>query len=344
METLTNKTQRDISFDIMKFLAIFLVVYAHGLQHFIYHMNSFSEDVVWREIQSFHMPLFMTIAGYFAVQSMNMTPLNFVRKKAVTLLLPCVIWQIIAFPLSNSSSIIEFFNLCVVNFWFLKSVFVCYILAYLTFLLFRGLSFPNNSQLLMWGGIFLIGTMFIPLFDLPRMYPCFLLGMMIKKSKLTESCYMPIILLLALIVFVVLSYIWCNDSNIWTSSISLMNALLGNNSWYDFSYNYIMKLAIGFAGSMLIITALKLLLPKQHKKIFDMLAKVGSRTLGIYILQTYLLERIMSRFISLEASVFNYVVGIPLISSAVIVICYYMILVIEKNKYCALLLLGKLNR
>lgn len=84
--------KRLVYLDLCKVLAMFLVVWGHAIQHFIYGMEGFAHDAVWRSIQSFHMPLFMMIAGYFSSSSMKLSFWDIVMKKAKQLILPCVSW------------------------------------------------------------------------------------------------------------------------------------------------------------------------------------------------------------------------------------------------------------
>ena len=58
--------QRILYWDVIKFFAIFLVVYGHAIQN----LNP-AERTLWDSpmetcILTFHMPLFMIVSGYFA--------------------------------------------------------------------------------------------------------------------------------------------------------------------------------------------------------------------------------------------------------------------------------------
>ena len=55
--------KRDISFDIAKGIAIFLVVWGHVLQQGI--PAAVEEHYIFKTIYAFHMPLFAVISGYF---------------------------------------------------------------------------------------------------------------------------------------------------------------------------------------------------------------------------------------------------------------------------------------
>lgn len=68
--TATNKSVHTVSgrmrmqsMDLLKFLAIFLVLWGHAEQYLL--SCDYAERAVYRHIYSFHMPLFMMISGFF---------------------------------------------------------------------------------------------------------------------------------------------------------------------------------------------------------------------------------------------------------------------------------------
>ncbi len=80
-----RQTDRNVYLDIVKYVAIFLVIWGHVVQ------QSLAPGVVplkaagiYRFIYSFHMPLFMGISGYFGGQiySKNQRPFNLCKREA----------------------------------------------------------------------------------------------------------------------------------------------------------------------------------------------------------------------------------------------------------------------
>ena len=55
--------------DIVKGAAIFLMIWGHCIQYCALKDISYMDDVMFKIIYSFHMPLFMLISGYFAARS-----------------------------------------------------------------------------------------------------------------------------------------------------------------------------------------------------------------------------------------------------------------------------------
>ena len=61
--------QRDAFWDVVKGVTILIVIFGHQLQNSSGAAgdvsNVFMDDVLFKSIYSFHMPLFMLISGYF---------------------------------------------------------------------------------------------------------------------------------------------------------------------------------------------------------------------------------------------------------------------------------------
>ena len=124
------------SFDILKCLAIFLVIWGHCIGSLTNAGNG--SDVVYRVIYSFHMPLFMMMSGYFATSSMESASWPFFKKKFIQLIWPCVVWGGLCWAFLESTNSFHYGNptfsigglfsdfYWLSDFWFLKSCFICY--------------------------------------------------------------------------------------------------------------------------------------------------------------------------------------------------------------------------
>ncbi|MBQ5752175.1 MAG: acyltransferase, partial [Bacteroidaceae bacterium] len=136
----TKDNQRNATIDLLKLFAIFLVLWGHCVQQFLSTPATGNE--VYLTIYSLHMPLFMMLSGYFSHSSLQLSFKDFIRKKSTQLLLPVISWSIIILLLYticdltihkadySSSSFKENLISAFGNFWFLKSLFVCYLLAF----------------------------------------------------------------------------------------------------------------------------------------------------------------------------------------------------------------------
>lgn len=79
-------SKRNNFIDFVKGILICLVVWGHTIQYFLLENGSFYEDIVYKIIYSFHMPLFMVISGYVFYWSVSRTGLLKIIKKEWSLL------------------------------------------------------------------------------------------------------------------------------------------------------------------------------------------------------------------------------------------------------------------
>ena len=323
-------------FDVLKLFAIFLVLWGHCIQYFL--SSQYSDEPVYRYIYSFHMPLFMMISGYFSASSMKLRFTELITKKSRQLLLPCVSWAIIftiiASTRTNSLSINTFTSSLIYGFWFLKSCFICYIIAYCGY----------NCKLRkpIWIVITLFISQLIPYYQVPLMFPAFLIGLELKSSaKFTRTIqhfyFIPIVLFIVLLCF------W--DETFWQKP-SLRTALTNMDiySIAEFSYKHLYRIIIGITGGLTFIVLFQKTFGLNIKsKLLQTCSSWGQYTLGIYILQSFILETFLARYLNfdnLNFFLFNFIVS-PLISVIILIICVYIIKLIYKSRIGAFLLFGK---
>lgn len=89
---------RDAKIDFLKALATLLVVVGHCIQ---FSDIDFDNNLLFRVIYSFHMPLFMCIAGFLFVEKDKV--INELVKKAKLLLVPFFSWSVVSYFLMNGS-------------------------------------------------------------------------------------------------------------------------------------------------------------------------------------------------------------------------------------------------
>lgn len=82
---------RDRRADALKGFAILLVVVGHAIQ--VPYRYGIGDNLAFRFIYSFHMPLFMFLSGYVAALSTRPTNARYISDKAIRLLLPFLTWQ-----------------------------------------------------------------------------------------------------------------------------------------------------------------------------------------------------------------------------------------------------------
>lgn len=138
---------RDMSVDMVKGMAITLVVFGHTLQGMIHRAWWATPESAFIDafIYSFHMPAFFFVSGLFVGKSMKRrTSAQFLFSKFETLLYPYLLWLFIDMaqqPLTahfRSSSVIvsplSYFRQALMGnqSWFLECLFLCMVLTLLT--------------------------------------------------------------------------------------------------------------------------------------------------------------------------------------------------------------------
>jgi fucose 4-O-acetylase-like acetyltransferase len=66
-----KNSNRLVMVDTLKGIAILLVLWGHCIQFFIVGSDSYYDNIAYRVIYSFHMPLFMTVSGYLYWNSIS---------------------------------------------------------------------------------------------------------------------------------------------------------------------------------------------------------------------------------------------------------------------------------
>ena len=79
-------------------------------------------------------------------------------------------------------------------------------------------------------------------------------------------------------------------------------------------------------------------------KILSYFSTIGRYTLGIYVVQTFIIERLITAYIKLNeiviSSAFTDIIFIPLIGSALCLVCYYVVRITQSIKVINILFYG----
>lgn len=99
---------RDSYFDVVKGVAILLVIIGHSIQYgngeAFFTNNLFYNNILYKVIYSFHMPLFMLISGYFFYFSNNKyNTIHLIGNKVRTILIPIISFSFLYFLLTKFS-------------------------------------------------------------------------------------------------------------------------------------------------------------------------------------------------------------------------------------------------
>ena len=334
---------RIVELDNLKAFAIFCVVLGHTIQHFD---RTGTMDEVYSVIYSFHMPLFMTISGFFISKLFTMRIDKVIIRKSRQLLLPVLTFSILAYLLSiltpinliGSHTYIEY--VFGGNMWFLKYLFACIIFACVSKLIFRNTLLAALLPAIVMLSVSRVG--------LVRIYPFLWFGFCLHHYKCLIDKHAKTLLGVSFIVFVVLLLFWKMEYHYpnyrW---ITIKHGVTFD--WFSL-YVVVYRLLIGATGSLFFIILFKQisLMSKESNCSFQIVNKIassiGKRTLGIYCLQIYLLEDIADYFPALPFDGIALVVCVLAIAVIELLLCASITALLEKNKYTALFFLGQKKR
>lgn len=197
-----STAKRDIYWDIIKGVAIFLVVLGHSLQYFYIDSAYSNTDFLFNFIYSFHMPLFMVVSGYFAYSSFSKPIYEVFKKKFIQIMIPNVTWSLltsILVYLNNPSKSFSFS----LGYWYLNALWGCYVIFGIGNSLRLKCSWLVYPYILM---VYAFGEL-LNISHLISMLPFFGIGLLIRKYpsfledkyKLIFSVTFPLIILISIL-------------------------------------------------------------------------------------------------------------------------------------------------
>lgn len=335
-------------YDALKGLAIILVVYAHCLQYL--GMEEYIHHPVVCFIYSFHMPLFMTLSGYFAYPLVSSVPLGaFVWHKAVRLLVPAVCFGLLTLSIMDVTGHpvkSGWFSYLYGNLWYLKSLFLCLLISRIAAtVLGNEICAAMTTVVLSW---------FLPnLFHLNFMLPFFWLGYFLRKYGLTDtslgisangknrppSCrryYFPerfynILITVSFMFWMVLEIFWDGTHTTYLAPFGMIDYT--RMQWMPHNiYSYALRILIGIAGTFCVLFFFLKVYSKGIRLIH--LERLGKHTLAIYALQTLWLEIIVTCGINWGYRPVIYeALYCPLATMLIVVISYAMAKGYQLGKY-----------
>ena len=327
MVSLYNMKERNYIFDAIKALAIWLVVLGHCVQYL--SGVDFRNDGLYQFIYSFHMPLFFMVSGFFCSSSMKLTLWEFLRKKSIALLFPCFVWGILDSCLHFHSWEILVVDILLPThwpFWFFKTLFIVQLVAYISQRIALWLCDKEQWSLAL--AILMSMTVaLIPYLGMARiMIPMFWIGYFINKYYKQFVQYHRIIAILTSILYICLFGLWY---------------------WGIHSDAQMTELVLKMYKRMLAVTGSVAIISAMHelKARYTYLSLVGTSTAGIYILQTFIIEKgayfLFPKYIDLSniSLLLNYILML-VISLLLVVFITWMYKYLCKNKYLALIFFG----
>lgn len=291
------------AWDFLKTMTIFLVVLGHCLQYMI---DGNPHDIVlYSWISSFHMPLFATLSGLFSIKALKTGNfLTFLKKRCQRLLLPAIIWGILIWVVDilifDDLSLSLFIKDAIYeSLWFLKCLFICNIFGVIAF------KHQNRKK---WILISLIISQFIPVWNICIMYPCFVFGMFITKYFEIFLKYQKYTLIISGIMFFTISLLIAFTPQFWIITHGVKEALINGILFKEENYPIIQgilirnygKIFTGIFGSIFLIIGSYVLTQKfSMPHFFYKVAKSGKYTIGVYLIQTIIIEMLLAPIINI---------------------------------------------
>lgn len=259
---------RDAYWDCNRAVLMWLVVLGHSIQ--LLNPAHFFEHPVFKVIYMFHVPLFMWISGYFALNSIKKSGLKIISRRGTQFLLPIFTLgtlQAIMSVCQGRSDLthILFSYHCM---WFLWSLFECFVFATLMQTL-RHPVWKLTTAILP-----IILSVYTPTYIpygsyLSFVWPFFILGMYCRHKKLTSE-HINLKWLIALPAAIAIFFAYRSNWYMYLSPLS-MN-LNSAGIW-------LFRIAAAVCSGAVFLAVMKYLPLKMP-------AKIGTATLGIYVLQS----------------------------------------------------------
>ena len=337
--------------DFIRGIAIILVLLGHCIQYGsgekYLNTEMFFGNLMFKFIYSFHMPLFMLVSGYLFYFTINKNSVKqLMINRIQRILIRILMWggvsegivileniikkkQITIQNIVVDYSMTSFFNL-----WFLWAIFYCSIAVIIVRNLFK------DNIIIYFLGILL--TLILPdnlnMHMYKYMYPYFVVSYLFNKYQdkiitLLSNFKEKLILLISGLIYILLLSSYRYDSYIYNTGITL----LGKNVKYQLETD-LYRWLIGLVGSVFIILVLKYIYINIMKnKINELIVIFGMNSLGIYILNGYLNQYLLTKVTSDFST--NYVLTI-IETVIILLISCFIIYVIKKIPVANKLLLG----
>lgn len=333
--------------NVLKSLAVYLMLWGHCIQYCCLGNFDFFENPVFKVIYSFHMPLFMLVSGYLFYYSYSKrTMKEMLSHRIKTLGYPIlggailyyimvpVVFELIA---GNVEILLDGKWLNYLNtYWFLWSVLAASIVLTLAF------SARNNlTTSLIW---MIAGIVIVAVFPNKElnvyMYPYFVIGYLIGRfRKKAWMHWLYRVRWLFVPVFIIMLFYFDRDSYIYTSGLRGSGGLLNHMPVNMFRWG------IGLFGSIAVATVLLAIVQSGFvpKKIISVIELPGKKSLQIYMLSCIFLSAYLPKvygivasfvgynFLASNMAAYNYVYT-PTLSLVYIIGLYGMVTILEKMK------------
>ena len=350
-----NKNNRSLYIDIVKGIAIILVVFGHGIEYYSDEYlagNLFYSDKLHNIIYAFHMPLFMLVSGYLFYGSVVRYSWRYnLKTRFSKLLLPVVLWNTLYLAILNTVNLLngkpvpwgEELLSYTSALWFLWAIFWCSLIV-----LFVVRCFHDNIMVyvVLWPLMLLLPGLYgINLYV--YMYPYFIVGYLWNKYRLHDkikcrlNAYTRVMAFAFLFVlFVILYRQYTVEDYIYISGSGILKGLSTSSPFIDYHllsidlYRYL----IGFVGSAVAFIVIRFLFKWGDMAWGRVMAMLGQKSLGIYAISVILFNGFILPNLNFDTGINYGIAGLETI--VVLAITYIMTVLLERYSLTRKLLLG----
>lgn len=320
-----GEKNRIVYLDLIKLFTIYLVIMGHVIARMV---NGYTVGGrMYALIYSFHMPLFMMLSGYFiSSKTLSKSFPDFLLTKTRQLLLPAITCTAICLLyLFIVREHVDVRSEIIGNSWFLKTLFVFYVLFYLI------KKIPMNDWVLL---IVSCGLLFViphaTTLQVNLIFPYFWGGYLLRKYQVLEKISFK----WKYAVFFVAAFAGCYSLQRYLGVPNYIG--INTDSLQSQWHLILLRYVVAFSGCLATIALLSVLYNYCSKKgyLIGEIAKYGQWTLGVYVLQTIIVENIFHDTLAwyVESEWLLSLVVAPLLSIVFLTLCLLLIRWISKNK------------
>ena len=319
------ETERNHRLDFYKGLLIWGVIWGHSITAML---NGDVNDIgIHRIFRTYDMPFFMMISGFlFSFSTKKYGFGKLLLNKMTTLAFPTVLWSLLFFHRQSPIG----------SYYFVWAVFwsSCVVGAIN--------SLTNNRILQVTSFVLLtIGLHFLPfspisLYNLAYLFPYFIIGFyawpLLEKARKYALFIVPI--------YAIAFCFWKTHYSIWYIGA---NVLYGGDIFMALFLRSVIALS-GIATASIGFDMLYGFLLENRPKVAKWIEAFGQETLGIYILQAFVVFRILAytvqiaerhlgfNYLAYNHRLLGYVIA-PLVSFAVMAVCFLFVRFCKSKKY-----------
>ena len=318
-ESETNKTdiplpsvsgnKRYLLIDLAKAITILLVVWGHMIQYLHGTEYDYLNDLIFKWIYGFHMPAFALVSGFLYSKSRKTEFGKSIVRKSKQLLLPVISWALVLTILDCFFNILmhepnsggfffnRFFTRCLNDLWFLKGIFICFLLVILV----------EKTAGMSSAGVFLLTLIALSTFFWPRackfhfygfLVPFYFVGYIVGKrindpnriernkgdninQSINQSIKYLILFVVLFVLYLLLLSLFQKEHYIYTSGLALFESTYGV---YVQIWNDLFRFVMGILGCSMLITGCHAIQSRIPQRVFVWIIKISSSTLAIYVI------------------------------------------------------------